>query len=114
VPKLHAFKVRIETGEPGMGEAVRFNINGFSLPFENGVGGTAPGQTFEAGYDINSFPHSLTLVGPEKGRWNIKKIAVDYQCVDVEPYSVLFGEVTLDETSEVDIWREPPLPAFDV
>lgn len=114
MPKLNTFKVRIETGESGMQDAVKFNINGFSLPFENGVGGTAQGQTFEASYDINSFPHSLTLVGPESGKWNIKKLAVDYKCADSEPYSILFGGVTLDETSEVNIWQEPPMPSFDV
>ncbi|MFQ5716421.1 MAG: helicase [Nitrospinales bacterium] len=112
--KLNNFKIKIETGSQGMDSPVKFNVNGFSIAFENGQGSVGPGGTFEASYEINSFPHSLTLVGPEKGVWGIKKIAVEYQCEDLEPYSALFGEVTLDEKTEVNIWKEPPLPSFDV
>lgn len=114
MPKLNTFKINIESGDPGTEEAVKFTINGFPIAFDNGTGSTGPGQAFEASYEINSFPHSLTLVGPEKGEWNIRKIAVEYHCQDFEPYSVVFGEVTLDETSEINIWRDPPLPSFDV
>jgi len=114
MPKLNTFSIKIETGERGTEDPVKFNINGFPIPFENGAGGTGPGQVFEASYEINSFPHSLALVGPEKGAWDIKKISLEYLCQESKPYSVTFGEVTLDATTEVNIWQEPPLPSFDV
>ena len=113
-PLWAKFSIKIETGDQGITEPVKFSINGFPVPFENGVGGTGPGQVFEANYEVNSFPHSLALVGPDKGIWAIKKISMEYHCQDVEPYSGMFGEVTLDETVEVDIWKEPPLPSFNV
>ena len=97
-----------------MSEPVKFSINGHSLPFVGAQGGTESGQVFEGGYDVNSFAHSLTIVGPEKGQWNIKKMTIDYKSEGIEPYSVTFGEAMLDETNEVNIWKDPPLPVFDV
>ena len=114
MPKLNNFSIKIETGNVGINEQVKFGINGFPVPFENGVGGTGPSQVFEASYEVNSFPHSFVLMGPDKGTWVIKKISMNIQCQDVEPYSVMFGEVTLDEKLELDIWKDPPLPSFDV
>lgn len=114
MPKLSNFRIKIETGNPGVTGPVQFSINGHTLPLENTHGGVEAGQVFEGGYDVGSFAHSLTLVGPEKGQWNIKKMTVDYKSDGVEPYSVTFGEVTLDETTEVNIWKDPPLSVFDV
>lgn len=112
--KLISFQVKIETGNPGISGPVKFGINSHALPLENTQGGAEAGQVFEGGYDVNSYAHSLTIVGPEKGQWNIKKMTVDYKSEGTEPYSVTFGEVTLDETTEVNIWKDPPLPVFDV
>jgi hypothetical protein len=55
----------------------------------------------------------LALVGPKKGEWLLRKVTVDYECENAPPYSVEFGEVKLDETTELDIWKDPPLPTFD-
>ena len=114
MPKLNKFKIKIETGDPGTSGPVMFNINNNVLPLENVSGGAESGQVLEGGYEICSFAHSLTLVGPEKGQWNIKKMTVHYENENMEPYTVAFGEVTLDETTEVNIWKDPPLPVFDV
>jgi len=43
----------------------------------------------------------------------LRKVIVDYECENAPPYSVEFGEVKLDETTELDIWKDPPLPTFD-
>jgi hypothetical protein len=56
----------------------------------------------------------MTLVGPDKGEWSLKKVTVDFECENTPPYSVEFPAVELDETSEMDIWQDPPLPTFDV
>lgn len=114
MPKLKSFNVKIETGDSGIDEPVQFSVNGFKVPFDNVKGSTQPGETMEGSYEINSFPHSLTLVGPDKGKWNIKKMCVEYNVESEAPYSVTFGEVTLDETNEANIWQDPPLPTFDV
>ncbi len=114
MPKLNNFKVKIETGDQGMPGPVQFNINSHTLPFENPTGETGAGGIFEGGFNVNSFAHSLALVGPEEGQWHIKKVQVDFDCESVAPYSVTFGEVTLDDSSQLDIWQDPPLPTFDV
>ena len=114
MPKLKTFNIKIETGDSGIDEPVRFSVNGFQVPFEDIKGKPQPGEVFEAAYEINSFPHSLTLVGPDKGKWNIKKVEVEYHLENADPYSVTFGEMNLDETNEANIWQEPPLPTYDV
>ncbi len=114
MPKLNLFKLKVETGDVGLAEPVHFTINGHKLPFDDFKGGTGAGETFEGEFEIRSFAHSLTLVGPESGSWKIRKIHVDYDCENTQPYSATFGEVALDETTEVNIWQDPPLPTWDV
>lgn len=114
MPKLRTFKVRIETGDTGTAGPVLFNINNHPLPFENVTGSPSAGQVFEGGFGVDSFAHSLSLLGPESGQWHIRNMVVDYECENAPPYSVTFGEVTLDETTEVNIWKDPPGPTFDV
>ncbi|MCH8156866.1 MAG: helicase [Nitrospinae bacterium] len=113
MPKLNQFKIRIETGGQGTEGPIRFSINSHQLPLESVSGGTGAEEVFEGGYSVNSFAHSLSLVGPEKGEWSLRKVKVDYDCENTAPYSVEFGEVTLDESTELDIWKDPPLPTFD-
>lgn len=113
MPKLNSFKVKIEsgTGTPG---PVLFCFNNHVMPFDNVQGGTGERETFEGEFEVNSFAHSLTLVGPEKGDWRIDKITVDYDSEGTKPYSVTFGEVTLNESNQVNLWQDPPLPVYDV
>lgn len=114
MPKLNSFKIKIETGDQGTDGPVLFSINRHNMPFENVTGVTDAGQVFEGDFEVNSFAHSLTLVGPEKGEWNIKKISVDFNCEGTQPYSMSYGEVTLDENSQANLWQDPPQPVFDV
>ena len=71
-------------------------------------------SNYVQGYDINSVAHSMTLVGPEKGTWSVKKIKVDFEVENTPPYSVEYSAVELDETTELNIWKDPPLETFDV
>ena len=114
MPKLNRFKILIETGTSGGESPVHFTINNHKLPLEEVQGGVGPGETLTGGYEVGSFAHSLTLVGPASGHWNIGKIKMDYECEGVPPYSVTFDEVTLDGTTEVNIWHDPPLSTWDV
>ena len=114
MPRINTFKVKVHTGQQGMSEPVHFNFNNHKLPFDNATGSAEPGMLFEGSFDVNSFAHSLTLVGPESGKWEIEKISVEYDCENEKPYTVHFGKVNLDETTEVNIWQDLPVPAFDV
>jgi hypothetical protein len=114
MPKINTFKIKVQTGQQGMSEQVYFNFNNHKLPFDNVTGSAVSGNVFEGSFEVNSFAHSLTLLGPKSGVWDIKKISVDYDCENEKPYTVQFGAVTLDEATEVNIWQDPPVPAFDV
>ena len=114
MPKVNTFKVKVQTGPQGMSEPVRFNFNNHIMPFENVTGSTGAGETFEGSFEVNSFAHSLTLIGPQSGKWGIEKITVEYDCENEKPYTVMFGGVNLDESTEVNIWQDPPVLAFDV
>ena len=114
MPRVLTFKVNIETGSQGPNETVNFCFNGHKMPFENVIGSNESKSIFEGSFDVNSYAHSLTLVGPEKGKWEIEKIIVDYECEGEKPYVVKWGAVTLDETTEVNIWQDPPVSSFDV
>ena len=114
MPRVLTFKVNIETGKQGPNETVNFCFNGHKMPFENVTGSNESDAIFEGSFAVNSFAHSLTLVGPEKGKWNVEKVTVDYECEGEKPYVVKWGAVTLDETTEMNLWQDPPAPMFDV
>ena len=114
MPRLNKFRVKLETGENGIAEPVRFNFNNHLLPLEDISGGTQSGEIFEGGYEVRSVAHSMTLVGPDKGTWSLKKVTIDFDCENTPPYSVEFPPVELDDSTELDIWKDPPLETFDV
>ena len=79
MPRLNKFKVRVETGNKGMQEPVRFSFNSHLLPLEDISGGTQPGEVFEGGYEVRSVAHSMALVGPDKGMEALELIAFKRQ-----------------------------------
>ena len=97
-----------------MEEPARFSFNSHLLPLEDFSGGTNPGEICEGGYEVRSVAHSMALVGPDKGEWSLKKITVDFECENTPPHSAEFPAVELNDTTELDIWKDPPLPTFDV
>ena len=64
MPKLNRFNIEIETGETGTDLPVHFTINNHKMPLEDTRGGVGPAENFSGGFEIGSFAHSLTLVGP--------------------------------------------------
>ena len=114
MPRLIRFGVKITTGEQGHEESVRCCINGHTMALTNPEGSTQDGAVFTGDFTVNSFVHSLTIVGPDEGQWEIAGIEVEYECADTEPYSAQFGAVSLDESNEVNIWVDPRPAAFYV
>jgi hypothetical protein len=116
MPKLNSFQLQIKTGKrPGPSQP-KYNINGFPLDFDVCDGGTGSGETLNATGSPQSFPHSLTLGGPEQGSppWDIDSIVATYHCANDNPYTIRLGAVTLDDQSDLNIWHERPAPTFDV
>ena len=116
MPKLEKFQLDIKTGSKPGPDKMKFNINGFPLEFETVEGGVGSGETAHLVGCPQSFPHSLTLAGPEEGSepWEIESVTATYECMGGEPYVVRMGSVTLDDNSDLNIWHERPAPVFDV
>jgi len=114
MPKLQQFDVKLKTGASGRSTVPRYSINGFLLDFEHTGGGTGPGEEFQALGNPDSFPHTLLLIGPDDGAWDIADISITYHCAGEPPYSLRFAGVTLDGESDLNIWQTRPQPAFDV
>ena len=116
MPRLNNFSIKIETGDAGTDTPVRCAFNGHTLALEKIGGGTGPDEIYEGEFAPRSFAHSFTILGPIEGEWKIKRMTVTYDCDDgsPDPYTITFGEVTLDASTEVDVWQERPLPTFDV
>ena len=114
MPRLEAFELKIKTGERGPDLAPRYEINGFKLDFEEMAGGNGPGETLELTGEPESFPHSLVLVGPEEGEWDIEEIEAKYTVMGGPPYTVRMGKVTLGDNQNLNIWHERPTRVIDV
>lgn len=113
MPKLDSFEITIKTGSKGRAEFPKYSINGFPLDFDEQSGGVGPGETFVAKGSPRSFPHSLALMGPSEGDWEIEAMSIDYHVSREEPYTVRFGTFDVDNESDVNIWHEPPPEVFD-
>lgn len=114
MPRLETVTLEITTGENPGPEQPTYNINGFPVDFDSVEGSTAPGDTLKVTGNPQSFPHSLTLRGPDEGAWDIESVLATYQCAGEEPYTVRLGAVSLDAESDLNIWHERPAPTFDV
>ncbi len=114
MPRLESFQIKVKTGERASDRAPRYTINGFTLDFDEMSGGYGPGETFEATGTPDSFPHTLTLCGPDEGEWDIEEMILTYYPFGEEPYTLRFGKVTLDSETDLNIWHRRPQPVFDV
>ncbi len=114
MPKLSSFYVEIKTGENGRDDQPTFVINGFELPFDQPEGSCGPGETFTATGNPASFAHSLHLIGPKDGDWDVDELKITYFGEGDEPYSFRFKPFTLTSDTNANIWRAKPAPAFDV
>ena len=114
MPRLETFELQRHTGGQGLRETPQYSINGFTLAFDEIDGSNDAGQTLRAKAAPQSYPHSLVLVGPEEGAWEIEGITATYHCAGEEPYVLRFGPVMLDDHSDLNIWHERPPRTIDV
>lgn len=114
MPRLESFTLKLTTGEQGLPTPPKYAINGFPLDFDEIKGGFAPGETAELMGSPQSFPHSLVLIGPEEGEWDIQGLTATYHCAGSQPYSVRLGAITLQDDTDLNIWHQRPAKVLDV
>ena len=113
MPMLDTLELQIETGQRGLGRAPSYAINSHEIAFDQVSGGTGPGEILMASGSPRSFPHSLTLTGPDEGVWDIEHIELTFHAGE-QPYTVHLGAVTLDSESKLNLWYDRPPLLLDV
>jgi hypothetical protein len=113
MPRLESFTLKLKTGAQGLPATPKYAINGFPLDFDEIKGGTAPGDEAELTGNPQSFPHSLVLIGPEEGEWDIEGMTITYNCAGSQPYNVRLGAITLQDDTDLNIWHQRPARVLD-
>lgn len=114
MPHIQRIEIEIITGASGHDTPVTLAFNGHELEFDDEDGSTTPGARFTGTFEPHSFAHSVELLGPESGTWNIESISVAYRCSNEAPYAVHFGAVQVQSGQKVDIWQDRPMPIWSV
>lgn len=114
MPRLDTLSLKITTGKRGPNQEPRYEINGFELDFNEVKGSNSPGETLELSGSPQSFPHSLTLIGPKEGHWDVERIDATYHSDCDEPYTIHLGAITLDAETKLNLKYDRPLKLLDV
>lgn len=114
MPRLESFTLKLKNGAQALPTTPKYAINGFTLDFDEVKGEMAPGSTIELVGNPQSFPHSLTLGGPDEGEWDIDGITATYHCAGAQPYTVRLGAITLKDDTDLNIWHQRPTRVLDV
>jgi len=109
--KVDTVHLVIRSGAVGTSSAVRMRFNGHVVELTRINGGTGPGETFEGQFHVRSVAHSVSLLGPDLGRWEIEGIVARYE--GVEQLTRELGPLALEPGGEADLWNAPG-PTFEV
>lgn len=113
MPRLDTLELTIKTGARGLSHVPTYAINGHTVEFEEAKGGVGPLETIEVSHSPQSFAHSLMLIGPDEGYWDIEQIDATFH-VAGKPYAVRLGAVTLDSETKLNLWYDRPPALLDV
>ena len=115
MPRLESFTIKIKTGQNGREDIPKFAFNTIPCEFEDVQGDCNASNEMEGFFAPRSFVHSFTLTGPEAGAWDIDEIEMTYLIAgEFEPYKIKMGPVTLDDQTDLNIWKERPSAVWDV
>ena len=112
--KIDRIHLRVRTGDQALAGPVRLAFNGHVLGLEPLAGGTGPGETFEGTIAPMSVAHTVHLVGPDAGSWDIQGVELRFQPAAGDPWEVMLGPIELTAEQSLDLWYPPPLPTFEV
>jgi len=110
--RLLQVRLTITTGTVSTQAPVRVRINGHILPVTCTSGDTRTGGMFQGVADIRSVVHSLELLGPVEGAWEVERVEAFFEMEQGEPYGHEIGPIRLEAGQAVNIWSATP--TFDV
>ena len=113
MPILETIELKITTGARGITQIPGYAINSHDIAFDTIDGSCGSGETVRVSGSPRSFPHSLTLTGPDEGYWDIAQIEATFH-VGTTPYTVFLGAVTLDSETKLNLWYDRPPVLLDV
>ncbi len=111
--KLAQMVLHLKTGERGRSDVPDLEFNGHLLPLRDVEGSCGSGESLQGMIRPGSVAHTVRLVGPETGTWDIESLRIDYEG-DTGSWTVEFEPFDLDDSSSADIFRLPPLPTWEV
>ncbi len=111
--RLESIALVVSTGEQGHSGPVVVEFNGFRFECLDSAGRAASGERFSAKLPLRSVAHSLRLVGPETGCWDLASLELTVD-PGLEPYTVAFEPFSLAAGEVADLLVERPTPYFDV
>ena len=111
--KILRLELELKTGERGRSDLPQLEFNGHSIALSGVKGGCASAETLVGFIRPGSVAHTIRLVGPETGAWDIESMRVDYEG-ETGSWTVEFAPFSLDDESSADIFELPPLPTWDV
>ena len=111
--KLAQMTLSLTTGARGRVGIPVVEFNGHRLPLGQVEGACGANERLNATIRPASVAHTVRLLGPDDGFWDIEALRIDY-VGDAGTWSVEFDAFVLDADSSADIFRLPPLPVWDV
>ena len=109
--KVETLRLRIRTGARGTQDPVRIRFNGHELALVVDAGDTSAGADFEGSFVVSSVAHSVELLGPMTGVWDVDEVVAVYENLD--PAERRHGPASLAEGQTLDLWNETPA-SFEV
>lgn len=109
--RLNTLRLALQTGATGTTTPVRIRINGFTVPVKRLSGDTGSRERWQGSLDINSVVHTLELLGPTSGSWELDELVATFETATGTHANVLQG-IRLGEQQALNIWT--PEDSFSV
>ena len=111
--KILRLSLELKTGENGRTDLPQIEFNGHLISLSGVEGNCQSGATLTGFIRPGSVAHTIRLVGPEQGAWDISSMRIDYEG-ETGSWTVDFVSFALDDETSADIFELPPLPTWDV
>ena len=111
--KIMRLSLELKTGAQGRPDLPQIEFNGHLISLSGVSGGSESEQTLVGYIRPGSVAHTIRLVGPTNGSWDIDALQIAYEG-ETGNWTVEFSSFSLDDETSADIFELPPLPTWEV